>query len=297
MHKLSELFAAPRGDIRTVTKINGIGIFTSSELKERYLLAMGKTDKSIPIIKTITKLLQDGTLTPVYSTHKLLQSIRKKQPIQLRGFAGVVLNNKNIYIFVETDANIFSFTSNEDLATVTIHELIHYISASDSKDFYNIFKEDLENFYEFYFTRLLSSSKSDVKDLVNFIHFNLESNPFNISNSLLREYYDLIFSTFKDTSTLSEEAFTKIVTDLIVLIKLLQKLAESGSTQFFAQTAVAYKYIISPLYVTYKHTKSVNPMEAKTLCFQELWSTSEVIAVPSMIKLPSPKVYKAINKL
>ena len=299
MEKVNELFAAPVGDIKLVGKIDNIPVFTSSSLKERYLDSMGKTDKTIPIFKTITKLVNDGTLIPSYSTHKIIQSLRKKQPVEIRDVAGMVYGGKVIYIFVEAQSNIFSFTSNNDLATITIHELIHYMAGQYLKSFYNIFKDDLESFYNFYFCKLLNCDmqKSNSNNLVKFINFNLEKRPFSIPDQLLKEYYTLISDTYKDISSLDEKDFIKIVTEVIVLIKLLQKLMESGSTQYFLQILTKFKHLITPLYVAYKHTKAVNPMAAKTLCFQELWSTSEVVAVPAMAKMPSPKVYKALSKL
>lgn len=299
---LSELFAAPRGELQVVTKLMGVSLFTSDTLKRNYLVAMAKTGKTAPVFKTISDLLQKNILTPVYSTDKILKSIRKKQPVQVRDFAGLVTEDKKIYIFVETDANIFSFTSNDDLATVTIHELIHYISSFYPKEFYSIFKNDLEDFYRFYYTKLLSCNPSDInkksiESLVNFIHFNLEANSFIISNNLLKEYYDIISETFKSSSTLSNERFSLVVTEIMVFIKVLQKLAEVGASENFIKVIQTYKHIISPLYTTYKHVKAVNPMDAKSLCFQELWSTSEVIAIPAMVKDINPKVYRAINKL
>jgi hypothetical protein len=297
---LNELFAAPKGDLQTIDKIAGVPIFTSNELKRNYLMAMQKTGKTTPIYKTLERLVEKNTLVPVYSTDKALKSIARRQPVQIRNFAGMVTESKKVYIFVEADANIFSFTSNEDLATVTIHELIHYMASFHLRSFYNIFKGDLQEFYKFYFTTLLNCNNVQPKKLnalVEFINFQLETRALNIPNSILKKYYELLTLTFKDESSLDQYKFNDLVTELIVFVKILQKYVAAGSAQYLGKAAASYKHIVSPLYVAYKNVLGVDPMRAKNLCFQELWSTSEVIAIPAMVKTPKANVYKALSKL
>jgi hypothetical protein len=299
---ISELFAGARGDVYQVVRLSGTPLYSSDTLQRNYINAMAKTGKTIPIVNTIKGLMDRGILTPVYSTDKLIKSLAKLQPVQIKGFAGLVTHDKKVYIFVETEANIFSFTSNDALATVTIHELIHYMASYHLRDFYNIFKNTLEEFYVMYFTKYLSCdpkklSGSKLTDLVKFINFKLEPNAFQIPNVVLKQYFAKIITTFKDASTLEEDEFNKKVTNIIVLIKILQKLALSGSTQYFTKAVMTNKEIVTPLYVAYKHMLGVDPMSAKNLCFQELWSTSEVIAIPAMVKTPNQNVYKAIKKL
>lgn len=298
--KLNEFLAVPRGELEPVSMFYGTPIFTSQKLKDKYLLAMQKTGKTSPIANTIEKLINNKTLTPVYSTDKILKSLMKKQPLKIKGVAGLLSDDKKIYIFVETETNIFSFTSNDALATVTIHELIHYFSSLYLRDFYNIFKSDLERFYGFYFTRFFSCdlskiTKTDITTITKFINFKLERSDLNFSNQMLKQYYNLLTEIFKPSSTL--ENFDAKVTSLIVLMKLLQKLIHSGATHAIENTIDKFEYIITPLYVSYKQVFGVNPMIAKNLCFQELWSTSEVIAIPAMVKTPNKNIYKALAKL
>jgi hypothetical protein len=299
---LSEIFSAPTGELDLVGSLVGVRLYTSNNLKRKYLIAMGKTSKTMPILKTIKSLMDRKILTPIYSTDKLLKSLRKKQPIQIRGFAGLVTGEKDIYIFVETDANIFGFTSNDDLASVTIHELIHFFSDFHAREFFNVFKDDLKKYYNFYFSKLLSCNESKINnknlnDLVEFIHFKLEPNPFALSNQTLKKYYDMISETYRESSTLDEDVFNAKLTQLIVLIKVIQKLVQAGSTEYISRAVVAYKEIASPLYTAYRYSTGIDVLKSKILCFQELWSTSEVIAVPSISKRPNPNVYKAIGKL
>ena len=107
--KLFELFAVPTGNLQTVTRIAGTPIFTSPDLKRKYIAAMAKSGKTMPIIKKLKDLVDKEIVTPVYSTNKALKSIVGLQPKQIKGFAGVLTQSNDIYIFVETESNLFSF--------------------------------------------------------------------------------------------------------------------------------------------------------------------------------------------
>lgn len=303
MHEnVSELFSAARGNVELAMNILGQSVYTSDKLKSSYLKAMRKAGKTNPVIDKLEDMVQKKILIPVYSTNKLLKSLVKLQPLELKGFAGVVTTDRRILIFVETEANIFSFTSNDALATVTLHELIHYMAAYHLNTFYQIFKNTLEEFYGFYYLKYLNGLAKNLKaqkltNFVKFINFKLEPNAFQLSNNDLKNYYNIIVDTFKETSSLEEKEFVRKVSDIIVLIKVLQKLVASGSTQYMTQVVMAKKEVVNPIYVAYKTMLKINPLKAKQLCFQELWSTSEVISISTMIKTPSPKVYQAIKKL
>jgi len=300
---LKELFSAPTGELKPVTLIFGRPVFTSENLKKKFLLAMQKTGKISPISNTLEKLISNETLIPVYSTDKLISSIMRRQPVQMKGIAGLMSpQDKKIYIFVEDDANIFAFTSNNAIANVTIHELIHFFSFFHSREFYNIFKDDLAKFYIFYFTRIFNCdiSKINIKSInqiTQFINFKLEVAGLNFSNNLLKQYHQLLIDIFKPHSNYGDKEFTERVNMVIVLVKIVQKLITSGGAQYIEKTVDRFDSITSPLYVAYKYSFGINPMTAKTLCFQELFSTSEVIAIPAMVKTPNQNVYKALGKL
>lgn len=301
MSKLNELFAAPTGDVYLAARIFGISLYTSDKLKVKYINALSKSGRLEPVMGKIQDFVTKGIIVPVYSTNSMFKSIFKMQPVQIKNFAGFLAGNGKIYILVETDSNLFSFTSNDALASVTIHELMHYVASHHLKEFYSIFKGDLEKFYKNYFSNILSCNDEKIKDqqlqqLVEFINFKLE--PISeIPNLMLIKYHELLLSTFQDATTLKPEEFNNLTTKYVSFVKILQKLIFSGASTATVNMIMKNKAMIHPLYLSYKKSFNINPLVDRTLCYQEFWSTSEIISVSTISKTPSAKIYTALKKL
>jgi len=302
--QLSEFMGLPHGDLKPVDRFDGKTFYTSPQLIKQYLNAIRKSGKGAPVFNKIEDLTSKSIITPVYKSKSILRAMFKLQPVQFRGIAGAALPQKKIvYIFVEQSANLFSFVQNNALASVTLHELIHLLSFTKPKVFFNLFQEKLLHFYQFYFCRLLNCNLSNIdqskmKDFLNFLYFKIEGRKgFMIDNKLLKEYYDKIFEIFKPTSTLSDDQFTKMVTSYIVFIKLVQKLEGGGLGHMMINLAMKFKYLVSPLYVAYKEIFTIDALKDNQFAYQELFAPSEVISLLTLASSPDQKVYQAINKL
>lgn len=302
--RVSEFVTAPTGDLIPVGSFYGKTFYTSSQLKIKFVKALAKSGRAAPVASQIANLVMDGTITPVYKSKSILKSIFKLQPVEFGGIAGAAIPGKNIiFIFVETTANLFSFSNNDALAKTTLHELIHLLSFEKPSVFYGMFKEDLKDFYTFYFCRLLNCDKSKlnnqkVGEFVDFVYKKIEGRKqFIIDNALLKEYYNQIFDTFKIGSSLSSEQYTKLVTEYIVTLKLIMKLESYGKGHHIIKVAMAYKHIISPFYIAYKSVFGVDPLSQNQFVYQEMFAPSEVICIQTIEKTPSQKIYQAIKKL
>lgn len=304
MTKLSEIFAAPKGELQPVWKYAGKTFYSSSELRKKYLITMSKTSKSAPIIRKIMELMEKGMLIPVYKDKSFWKSILKLSPIELKDTAGLAFPTaEKVFVFVEEGSNIFSFTSNDAIASVTLHELIHLISHKKSTMFYAMFNDELVSFYKYYFCKLLNCDMNKVNDmevdkLVRYIYFEIENKKgIFTSNDDLHTYYNTIALAFQKYTSLSQNDFFKILNDYIVFIKLLQKFEAAGYPQAVSKVIAAYNRIVSPLEITYKYVFSVDVDKEKQQAYQEIFSPSEVISLPVVVKKPNPKVYKAISQL
>jgi hypothetical protein len=107
----------------------------------------------------------------------------------------------------------------------------------------------------------------------------------------------MLLETFKDKTTLDQKTLEEIVRSYIVLIKIIWKGESSGAPDLIEKAVFANKQIIVPLYNSYQKAFGVNIKSMKELCYQELYSPTEVIAIPALVKTPNPKVYKLIKKL
>lgn len=298
--EITELFAAPRGTLRLVVNWGGIKIYTSATLSQNFIKAMSKNSRVAPVVKTVVKLMSSGEFVPCYLTNKILKTLLKRQPPEFKGYAGQTIG-KHILVFVDNETNIFGFASNEDLSITTLHELIHKASNKFPSVFLSTFKSELTTFYKNYWSQLFSVKRDGLDDkqvqkIIELVYRKTER--FDRSNKVLSEYYNLLTDTFSNgVSTLGKEELNKLITQYIVLIKIVWKAMGSNAPSLIQKAVIANRHIIAPLYTSYKNTFGINVKYIKELCYQELYAPSEVISLPALIKRPSQKVYKLVNKL
>jgi len=297
--QISELFAAPRGNLQRVIDYGGVPFYTSSTLKQNFIKAMSKSSRTAPVVSTVVKLMGKQEFFPCYLTDKILKTILRKQPPQFKGYAGLTLG-KYIFVFVDNDTNIFGFASNNDLSITTLHELIHKAAEKFKSRFLSTFKAELIMFYRSYWEQLfmVKANSLDIKtvnEIITYIFNNTESGKRN--NASLVEYHGMLMEKFKDITTLEANEFQKLVTAYIVLIKIIWKGSMDGIPSLIEKAVLANRNIIVPLYTAYKMAFGINVKHIKELCYQELFAPSEVISLLAMLKRPSQKIYAIVNKL
>ena len=297
--KITEMFAAPRGELQLVTNWGGVKIYTSTKLKQGFVKAMAKTSRTTPIIQTILKLITSGDLVPCYLTDTISKSLLKMQPLEFKGYAGVSFGKK-IFVFVEADSNMFGFASNNELSITTLHELVHRVSNDFQNEFFQTFKKELVEYYSYFWNDLFSIKvneldKKGVEDVLKFVFIKIEKGKHN--SEILVQYQKKLLETFQDKTTLNQETFYEIVKNYIVFINIVWKAMDAGAPSMVYKAATMNRNIVSLLYTAYTKTFGINIKHIKEFCVQELYAPSEVISVPALMKRPDQKVYKMINKL
>ena len=121
--QISELFAAPKGNLVLAVNLGGIKVYTSPTLKRNFLKAMSKVSRVAPVVNTIAKLMMKNTFIPCYLTDKVYKSILRKQPPSLKGTVGQSWGDL-ILVYVDNEANIFGFASNNQLSITTLPPVI-----------------------------------------------------------------------------------------------------------------------------------------------------------------------------
>lgn len=300
-NKLSEIFTVPRGDLMVAGSFYGSKVYTSDKLKESFIKAIETSSKGAPVGKKVEELVKRSVIIPVYKSKSIFRSLLKTQPINLQGISGSALPDlKKIYILIETEANIFSFISNEALASVTVHEMVHLLSILNHSFFYKTFLDDLVKFYSFYFCSLFQCRKEEIKKekietLCKFI-YDIEIGKFN-STKFLKDYHVLLKETFRESSSLEEEEFNSILHDFITSIYTIFKSFYDGSNHLLPKIVVYFKKIYIPLYVTYKRIFGVDLLANSQLAYQELFAPSEIISSFTLAKIIPNKIYQALEKI
>ncbi len=297
--QITELFAAPKGNLQRVINYGGVTFYTSPMLKQKFIKAMAKSSRSAPVVSTILKLMQKQEFVPCYLTDKILKTLLRKQPPEFKGYAGITVG-KYIYVFVDNDTNIFGFASNNDLSITSLHELIHKAAGKFKMRFLSTFKSELITYYKNYWEQLFSIKRNGLNDkvayeIITFMFNNTRGG--NRSNKALSEYYKMLINKFKDITTLDQNELQKLVTSYIVLIKIIWKGDMAGLPSLIEKAVFANRHIIVPLYTAYKTSYGINVKHIKEMCYQELYDPTEVISLQALIKRPSQKVYSIVNKL
>lgn len=298
-HKtLMEFFDLPLG-AKLVDTVHGQKLYGSDKLNKKFLRAMEKTGRVKPIVPTLEKLIKRKILTPVYQSSGMIRFFLAKtfSPHPKRALAFYVPSTGRIYILIDSESNIFGLASDNELSVSTLHELVHKGAKTDSKVFMSLFKENLKDFYKFYWGTYFNVNDKDipdkfVNDMVLYLFNKIELNYKNLKTKDIVTYLDKLKDQFKDKSTVGEEQFNRLMTSYINVTWARYV----GINQFYSIVR-SNRHVINPLYKAYNHAFNIPVSTIRELCYQELTLPSEVIALTAMVKQPDKKVYQLVKKI
>lgn len=290
-NNIQELFTAPVG-LEVVMVMNGFKLYSSSKIRKEFIQSMKKTNEAKIINPVLERLVDDELVLPCFQNSGLVKNLKyklfgDKLDKSISGFFS--LDSSKVVILIDNEINLFGFSSNRNLAVITLHECTHMFASRKPSAFISLFRPELETYYSSAFTNIfkLNSKIKNIGKIVKFI-FSLERSK-NITNDLLIKYHKLLESEFLSITSFSKKDFDQRLRDFITLIKI-SIVSISTLRRIFSR----YSYIIGPLYTAYKDTFR-KPNNA-TSCFQELTIPSEVMCVGVEIK-PSSKNVKAFKML
>lgn len=295
--ELSEIFAGPSGNTTVAATFFGVDLYTSDKLKRNFVLAMSKAGRAAPAWKGIEKLVKDGTITPVFLTKGILKFLLKRKPPGLEGDMGWTVGDK-IYIFVDNHANLFGFASNDELAIVTLHELIHLFAIKHPKKFLSIFGKELIEFYKTYYSIYFSVNPKDLKDneifkIILFMFFKLNGP----NNNLIMKYHQMLKEAIGPHTTISQELFERNLTNYIILCKLVLTYEAQGLYTGVAKAVRTLKDVTAPFRTAYEKVFGIRWSSQIPLFYQEIYNPHEAIAIVTFLKKPNAKIFRAINSL
>jgi len=288
---IQELFSPPIG-LKVVMSIDGFKLYSSDKLKKAFLQSMAKTSTAKIINPVLEKLVSKGLVTPCFQNKGIIKNFAYKFfassiDKSIAGFFDTVTSK--VVILVDNEINVFGFSSNYNLAVITLHECTHMFAKRKPSAFLSTFKQELRTYYGSAFTNIFQL-KSKIKNLDNIIKFifDLEKKG-DTSNSMLLSYYYLLDVALHPITVLSDKEFEKILRGFISFIKI-----SLVSLSTLSRELRNFSYIVGPLYRAYKDT--FNVPNRSTTCFQELTIPSEVICVGVELK-PTSKNAKAFKML
>ena len=289
---LEEMFAY-HINLILVDKIDGKKLYTSDSLKKNFILSIEQTGRTSGIFQQIEELVNKGVIVPCFKHKGFFNNLRfqffgSKDDKIVAGF--FYPETKKVYIMIDNSLNKFGFTSNDILASTTVHECIHLFSNANKAKFMSIFMSDLRKFYYEVFNGIfkLKSVPKNLDNVIKYISKFETAKNFNI-NKTLTEYYNLLKVSFKDISKMEENDFMRTLTNYIVPIKIYFM-----SFPAFMSSYKKYESIFIPIAQAYQ--KAFSGKNTCTMEFQELISTSEPICVLSEIKPKNSKIKQVFKK-
>ncbi len=297
---LNELFAPPSSESNVAVIVDGQKMYTSKELKIKFIKALMKNTKGKKVAKSFMNLVKNNKVIPCWYDKGLLSFLKRKihdkiyEPdrgsIERGNFAFYSPTADVIIIFLQ-ESSVFGYINNHWLTKLTIHEVLHMVSKKLGNRFLSLFKDELDTYYTELFTSIFyldknSKVKDEVRNIYSFIHKKIEL-PIKASGSTFVDYRGMILERLKPHSNLADDIFYERVSAFFNVIKFFLR-----DEQLYINNMKNYRDIVNPLYMSYKKIAE----SPKTMCIQELLAPSEVIGIMSEF-VDSSKVIKAIKML
>lgn len=313
---IKELFALPVG-LTPVITINEVPLYGSKTLNEKLIEAMKISKRGRFFHSKISELVNNGMIIPCFADNSLLRYFRRKISKDnsgglLRMLRYLVAGKKpinhpldyvlafydfqsnKIVILISNHINeAFSSTaSDESIALSLTHEMMHLYAHQNPYKFINYFKDELNSYYTKYFTKIFDlkddkSIENLIEQTYKFLFLKFEMN--NESIIPLSQLRSKLIK-FEKYSNLEKDKFKEVVIDYLKVVYIFYK---TDIANFINLTKHKYKYIIVPLYDSYKDAFGKVPVKG---ALQEMIFPSEVICGYSDMILDS-KVKNSLKSI
>jgi len=290
---IEELFAVPIG-LEVEATVDGQKFYSSDGLRKSFMKAMGASSITSGIYNQIDTLVtKKKLLVPCYLSKNMFRFFTHKiwgrpEDKDILGFYH--MKQKRVFILIDNNVNYIGTAKNDEMASTVMHECVHLYADRLKGKFLSTFKQELDRFYISYFTRVFKlKKKPNVTNIIKFLSKFEYSRDENL-NKQLTTYYYLMEKELKPYTEMSDEDFTKLLTRIIVSIKL--SLVKFPTFLRMYRTNID---IYGPLDRAYQ--EAFGKKNTYTGVFQELSSISEVICVLSEMRSSYPKIKKMFKDM
>jgi len=288
---LQELFAPPVG-LKLVDIVDGMKLYSSANMMKKFLLAFEKSSRGKDKVQLIDKMMSKGLVVPCFKSKGIFRFLKHKAfgSADSKAIMGMYhLESKRVYVIIDNNSTVFGTSSNDELVSTTLHEVMHLCAGRDMKGYLKIMMPTLQQFYSEAFSKIFSLKTVPNIDKIIY-HISTYEEPRRVNtNKKLTEYYNLLFDTFANNTQLDGKEFRLQLQNYIVSMKIFMISFES-----FVKSFTRWRGMFLELNNAYINT--FGKRNTYTTPFQELVSVSEVACVMAEMKSSDPMV-KSILKL
>lgn len=285
---LNELFAPPI-DLKPVYKISSTTFYSSDKLKEKFIFSFKKSSKGSHVSSEVHKLVEKGIIIPCYKSKNLLSFIKHKLTKGVHKYimAFYAIGDKKVVVIIDNSATVFGTSSNNEIASTTIHECMHLSAGRNISKFVQIFYPKLRSYYSAFFTDYFKLQTPQPKKIDEYIKYMIqfEKRGAMYANKNLTNLYKLLETLFASNSNLDNQDFQVRLTNLIVATKLF-----IVSMSSLMKNMRKFSMVFTSLNRAY--FKAFGEKNQYTVPIQEMISLSEVACVLSEMKPKDPVIKK-----
>jgi len=274
---------------REVIKYSGIEFYTNQKLRNKFMTSMMRFTPT-KSHDTLIKLINKKKLIPAFLTKSTFDWYVKnsldpeQDEHQFHGVLGFYTPKTNtIFILIDVGYKVLGWVPDKHLCAVTLHEAMHFAAKKDSRKFLQI---NIKAFYDYYseFLKIVYETRNvDKKALVEWItyihRFETSKGKVNLN---MKDYTGKIVAAIKDHTKLSNKDID--IRNSYLWSYVVGTYSNSGSQQM--NIIRKYRNIYSALMDAYKKAFGFT---ARTLAYQELFTSSEVICILASMELGKNK--------
>jgi len=282
---LTELFSIPIG-LKPTVKVGDAQLYGSASLDKNYKKSIAKSETASFASDQISSLVDRGKINLCYLNKGIVRVLMWKVLV-VHPFKSVLAffstKTNKVYIVIDNNISYLGHISNTLVGSLTIHECCHMASYSDSTSFFNLFSQELTNFYSNYFKSVFKLDIISQKDVRDFAFDLIKSETQKDRRTKVLDIVDKFLDSLKKDFKGKSKEFDKLRDRYIIVCKAILGTWDAQAYRDIMNS----REIIIPFYRTYKSTFGLRTRHI--LHCQEVVTASEVVCVYSQIA-PSDKI-------
>lgn len=310
MNNIQEIFALPIGLVQVI-KVEGIPLYGSTILNDKFIQAMTSSNRTKDISGTIKKMVDSKIIIPCFADSGILSYFRRRISKETSGglltllriifFAPSPINSPLDYVLafyhfelnkiivlisnhISQDQIFTTSVADEAIAKTLTHEMLHMYAHMQPNKCISIFRKELNLYYSTYFRQIFKLNDDKqiekiVEQYYKFLFFEIEMKCTTVTVIPIPDMLRIL-KKLKKFSSLKNNEFDQVLIDYIKLNRIL---FENNISKILS-IIQKFKYLAKPLYTTYKICFGDLPDKG---CTQEVYYPSEVLCGYSDVKFDS----------
>jgi hypothetical protein len=299
---LQELFAAPLNPKLVAVLDKNTKFYSSNYLISEYKKSLAKSEYTAKAYSLLNNLINDKIIIPVYMSSNILtysfyKIFKDSNPVS-NALAFYDPASNRIFVLIDKNTTL-GFVSNEWIAKLTVHELMHMSCAHGKDRFKKLFFNDYQDYYSYFFHILCEKDTTNktmkdispfVKEYINIFH-NVEVHNGNLETAIIKKGFNIFYKIMKYFN-IEENTIKDTQDGYKYLLIMYLKYGVPGIIK-----AISYKECKN-LILSLKNTYYfMTRKKIQTLAIQELIFPSEVVAVLSETGYVNNKIPSAIKMI